>query len=80
MYKRAYQVLIEDLGLFQAVRYNKVVEKLHSYEELLLECLGIFKLEGLRVVDSKPVESKSLARYRRHRKRGESSVVRERKL
>lgn len=77
VYKRAYRVLIEDLSLFPAVRYNKVVERLHSYEELLLDCLGLFRLEGLRVVDSKPVETKSLVRYGRHRKRGESSVVRE---
>lgn len=77
VYKRAYRVLIEDLGLFPAVRYNKVVERLHRYEELLLGCLGLFELEGLRVVDSKPVETKKLVRHGRHRKRGESSVVRE---
>jgi len=44
---------------------------------LLLNCLGLFRLDGLRVVDSKPVETKKLVRHGRHRKRGESSVIRE---
>lgn len=77
VYKRAYGVLIEDLGLFPAVRYNKVVERLHRYEDLLLDCLNLFQQEGLRVVDSKPLETKRLVRYGRHRKRGESSLVKE---
>lgn len=42
-YKKAYRVLVEDLKLFPKVRYNKVVEKLNRYEELLMGCLGLFK-------------------------------------
>jgi len=43
------------------------VERLHKYEGLLLNCLGLFRLDGLRVVDSKPVETKKLVRHGRHR-------------
>ncbi len=77
VYRRAHRVLVQDLSLFPQVRYNKVVERLHRYEELLLECLGLFQQEGLRVVDSKPVETKNLVRHGRHRKRGVSLLVRE---
>jgi hypothetical protein len=77
VYKRAHRVMVQDLGLFPQVRYNKVVERLHRYEDLLLECLSLFQQEGLRVVDSKPVETKNLVRYGRHRKRGASKLVRE---
>jgi hypothetical protein len=52
IYKRAYRVLVEELMLFPRVRYNKVVERLNRYEGLLIYCLGLFKLEGLRIVDS----------------------------
>jgi len=50
IYKKVYGVLIEDLKPFPKVRYNKVVERLNRCEKLLIECLGIFKLEnrGLR--------------------------------
>jgi len=78
VYKKAYRVLVEDLKLFPKVRYNKVVERLNRYEGLLMDCLGLFKLEGLRVVDSKPVETKRLARFGRHEKKGGSSVIKER--
>jgi coproporphyrinogen III oxidase-like Fe-S oxidoreductase len=77
VYKRAYRVLIEDLKLFPRVRYNKVVERLNRYEELLIECLRLFKLKGLRIVDSKPIETKKLSRLGRHTKRGSSSLIKE---
>ena len=77
VYKRAHRVIVQDLGLFPAVRYNKVVERIHRYEDLLLECLGLFRQEGLRVVDSKPLETKRLVRYWRYRKRGTSKLVKE---
>ena len=38
VYKRAHWVMVQDLNLFPQVRYNKVVERLHRYEELLREC------------------------------------------
>jgi hypothetical protein len=60
IYKRTYRVLVEDLMLFPRIRYNKVVERLNRYEKLLIDCLGLFKLEGLRIVDSKPIETKKL--------------------
>ena len=69
VYKRAYRVLVEELTLFPKVRYNKVVERLNRYEGLLMECQRLFRLEGLMVVDSKPVETKRLARLGRHRKK-----------
>jgi len=77
VYRRAYRLFIEELKLFPRIRYNKLVERLNRYEGLLLECLKLFELEGLRIVDSKPVETKKLARSGRHRKRGVSAVVRE---
>jgi len=77
VYKRAYRLFIEELELFTRIRYNKLVERLNRYEELLLGCLKLFELEGLNIVDSKPVETKRLARFGRHRKRGTSAVIRE---
>jgi len=77
IYKKAYRVLIEDLKLFPKVRYNKVVERLNRYEKLLIECLGLFKLEKLRIVDSKPIETKKLSRLGRHEKRGSSHLIKE---
>jgi hypothetical protein len=77
IYERAYRVLVEDLKLFPKVRYNKVVERLNRYEKLLIECLGLFKLEKLRIVDSKPIETKKLSRFGRHEKRGSSHLIKE---
>ena len=77
VYKRAYLLFVEELELFPRIRYNKLVERLNRYEELLLGCLKLFELEGLNIVDSKPVETKRLARFGRHRKRGTSAVIRE---
>ena len=44
--------------------------RLNRYEELLIEYPRFFKLEGLRVVGSKPIETKKLSRLGRDRKRG----------
>lgn len=40
-----------------------------------MDCLNLFGLEGFRVIDSNHVETKKLTRHGRHRKRGESSLV-----
>ncbi len=59
------------------IRYNKVVERLNRYEELLLRCLSMFELGDLVIVDSTPIETKALARHGRHRRRGESTLIEE---
>jgi hypothetical protein len=46
IYKKAYRVLIRRPQTLPKVRYNKVVERLNRYEKLLIECLGLFKLEN----------------------------------
>jgi hypothetical protein len=38
VYKKAYRVLIEELHLFPKVKYNKILERLSRYENLLAEC------------------------------------------
>jgi len=67
--------------LFPRIRYNKLIERLNRYEELLYKVLDfVFEkvCEGeIKIVDAKPIETKELVRYNRHKKRGESSVVRE---
>lgn len=79
--KYAYNHFIEDLGLFPKIRYNKVIERLNRYEELLYEVLNFVyeKLsEGeVKIVDSKPIETKELVRVNRHKKRGESNIFKE---
>ena len=52
VYKRGYRLFIEELEIFPKVRYNKIVERLNRYEELLLKCLELFDLKGLKIVDS----------------------------
>ena len=37
VYKKAYKVFIDELKLFPRVRYNKVVERIDRYEELLID-------------------------------------------
>ena len=79
--KHAYVHFIEDLKLFPRIRYNKLIERLNRYEELLYKVLDfVFEKvsEGeIKIVDAKPIETKELVRYNRHEKRGESRVVRE---
>jgi len=43
----------------------------------LIDCLRLFKLEGLMIVDSKPVETKKLSRIGRHGKKGSSSLIKD---
>jgi hypothetical protein len=76
-YKKAYKLFIEEIKLFQKVRYNKIVERLNRYEKLLIECLKLFKLEGKIIVDSKSLETKKLARFNRHKKIGKSKIIRD---
>ncbi|MBW9222235.1 hypothetical protein KKP97_04210 [Methanothermococcus sp. SCGC AD-155-C09] len=79
--KHAYTHFIEDLELFPKIRYNKLIERLNRYEELLYKVLDyVFKKisEGeVKIVDAKPVETKELIRSNRHKKRGESKIIRE---
>jgi hypothetical protein len=75
VYKRAYSLFIEELELFAKMRYNKLVEKLNRYGRLLLGCPKLFEFKGLNIVDSKSIETKRLARFGRHRKRGTSAVM-----
>ena len=62
--KHAYTHFIEDLGLFPKIRYNKLIERLNRYEELLYKVLDyVFKKisEGeIKIVDAKPVERRNL--------------------
>lgn len=79
--KHAYVHFIEDLELFPKIRYNKLIERLNRYEELLYKILN-FTFEKLsrgeiKVVDAKPVETKELIRLNRHRKSGGSSIIKE---
>jgi len=60
--KHAYKHFVEELGLFPKIRYNKVIERLNRYEELLNRVLDlVFKKvsEGeIKIVDAKPTETK----------------------
>jgi hypothetical protein len=77
IYKKAYKLFIEELKIFPNVRYNKIVERLNRYEKLLIECLKLFKLEGKIIVDSKSLETKKLARFNKHKKRGKSKIIKD---
>ena len=58
-----------------------MIERLNRYEELLYKVLNYVyeKLsEGeIKIVDTKPIETKELVRFNRHKKRGESSILKE---
>jgi len=58
-----------------------VIERLNRYEEPLYEVLNFVyeKLsEGeIKIVDSKPIETKELVRVDRHKKRGGSNIFKE---
>lgn len=79
--KGAYVYFIEELELFPKIRYNKLIERLNRYEELLCEVLDfVFEkvAEGeIRIVDAKSIETKELVRFNRHKKQGESEIIRE---
>lgn len=50
VYKKGYEFLIEELGLFPKIRYNKLVERLSRYEELLFEIQRVFLNKKLFVI------------------------------
>ncbi|MFU8652060.1 transposase [Methanotorris formicicus] len=76
MYKKGYEFLIEGLGLFPKIRYNKLVERLNRYEELLFEIQSIFLNKNcLLSIDTIPIETKELIRKYRHEKIGKSMLI-----
>jgi CheY-like chemotaxis protein len=77
VYKKAYRVLIEELHLYPEVKYNKILERLLRYENLLAECLELFELDNFQIVDSKPIQTKKLPRFARHQKAGNSQLIKE---
>jgi hypothetical protein len=80
-YKAGILHFIEDLKLFPKIRYNKLIERLNRYKELLYRVLNFVfeKLSSeIKIVDAKPIETKELMRFNRHKKRGESSIKRRR--
>ena len=81
IYKHAYRVLIEEMKLFPKIRYNKLTERLNRHEKLLLlaqeELFKNHAKEYVRIMDSKPVETKELARKNRKEKRGSSEIITE---
>ena len=81
VYKHAYRVLIEEMKLFPKIRYNKLTERLNRHEKLLLlaqeELFRKHAKEYVRIIDSKPVETKELARKNRKEKKGSSEIITE---
>ena len=60
--KHAYKYFVEELGLFPKIRYNKVIERLNRYEELLNRVLNFVNekvSEGkIKIVDAKAIKTK----------------------
>ncbi|MFU8652793.1 transposase [Methanotorris formicicus] len=76
MYKKGYEFLIEELGLFPKIRYNKLVERLNRYEEPLFEIQRVFLNKNcLLFIDTIPIETKELVRKSRHEKSGKSMLI-----
>ena len=76
VYKRGYEFLIEDLGLFPKIRYNKIVERINRYEQLLIEIQKAFIERNSRLfIDTMPIKTKELVRRNRHEKRGFSVLI-----
>ena len=76
VYKRGYELLIEDLGLFPKIRYNKIVERINRYEQLLIEIQKAFIERNSRLfIDTMPIKTKELVRRTRHEKRGFSVLI-----
>jgi exonuclease VII small subunit len=72
VYKKAHAIFIEKMSLFPKVRYNKVVERLNRYEDLLDEAQKIFVNTGvLMSINSDPVETKTkeIVENSRHEKK-----------
>ncbi len=72
VYKHAYRVLIEEM---------KLTERLNRHEKLLLlaqeELFKKHAREYVRILDSKPIQTKELARKNRKDKEGSSEVISE---
>jgi len=68
--KKAYVYFIEELKLFPKIkiRYNKLIESLNRYEELLYKVLNYVLRGEIRIVDAKPIETKELVRFSRHKR------------
>jgi hypothetical protein len=77
VYKRAYRVLIEELHLFPKVKYNKILERLSRYENLLVECLELFELDNFQIVDLKPIQTKKLPLLQDIKKLANSNLITE---
>ncbi|NJE12222.1 IS982 family transposase [Thermococcus sp. LS2] len=81
VYKHAFRVLIEEMKLFPKIRYNKLTERLNRHEKLLLlaqeELFKKHAREYVRILDSKPIQTKELARKNRKEKKGSSEVISE---
>ncbi|MHC1635347.1 MAG: hypothetical protein ACXQTS_01810 [Candidatus Methanospirareceae archaeon] len=64
--KHAYVLFIEELKLFPKIRYNKLIERLNRYEELLHRVLELVfeKIsEGeVKIGYAKPIETEELVR------------------
>jgi hypothetical protein len=76
LYKRGYEFLIEDLGLFPKIRYNKIVERINRYEQLLINIQKAFIERNSRLfIDTMPIKTKELVRRTRHEKRGFSVLI-----
>ena len=62
--KHAYTHFIEYLDLFPKIRYNKVIERLNRYEELLYKILNFvfdkFSKGGIKIVDTKLLKQRNL--------------------
>ncbi len=69
------------MKLFPKIRYNKLTERLNRHEKLLFlaqeELFRKHAREYVRIIDSKPVETKELARKNRKGKVGSSEVISE---
>ncbi|NJE09287.1 IS982 family transposase [Thermococcus sp. M39] len=79
VYKHAFRVLIEEMKLFPKIRYNKLTERLNRHEKLLLlaqeELFKKHAREYVRILDSKPIQTKELARKNRKEKKGSSEII-----
>jgi len=76
VYKRAYEVLIEGFRIFPKIRYNKLVERIKGYENLLFKIQEMFLNKNcLLFIDTVPIETKQLVRKNRHEKIGYSQHI-----
>jgi hypothetical protein len=64
----------EEMKLFPKIRYNKLTERLNRHEKLLLlaqeELFRKHTREYVRILDSKPIQTKELARKKQEGEEG----------